>query len=722
MTSEAHDPQRLAGASGVLEHATGALGLELTPGEVTQLLERTAASLTTGAPTEWLGLAAEHAGLRTTTVTGPLERVSAQAQPDSPLATALPAVPGAVTGSRWLILVGTRGGRVRFRTIESEERGPERAAQPRRLAEELGIQLEEDRAWVALQAATPCASASSHAREKLHPVRRLALLLRPDRADLWAILAFSIATGVLLLATPIAVQALVNFVAFGGAIPPLVVVSLLLLGALGFAAVLNATQTWVVEILQRRIFVRMVADLAARLPRVTLSARGHGYGPELVNRFFDIVTVQKVGSALLLDGLSMLLSVLVGLVVLAFYHPLLLAFDIVLLVVIALVVLAPARRGMKTAILESKAKYRVAAWLEEIARNPVTFKAAGAERWVFTESDRLARDYLVQRRNHYRTLFGQIVGVLALQACASTALLAIGGLLVIQGSLTLGQLVAAELIVTLVVGSVAKMGKHIEGFYDLTAAVDKIGELLDLPTESGLGEHPPHVDRGVRLTLERVAAAQNGGARVFSDLSLDLAPGGSLGVTGETGSGKSLLLELCWGLRAPAAGSIRFDGRDLRDLAPAYLRGVASLTASHEIVAGTLRDNVRLARSNVTDDDVRHAIRLCGLEQTVAALKDGLDTRLAADGYPLAAGEIQSLIAARAIVARPRLLLFDGALDALAPPDRREILDVLFAESAPWTLVIVSNSREVLERCEHVLEMPAGRLRSRKPALQSTSS
>ena len=174
------------------------------------------------------------------------------------------------------------------------------------LAAELGVEPEARLRWAtfALSMETVADAGASANGTPLHPLRRLFKLVRPDRRDLIAVAVFAVAVGVLLLATPIAVQALVNFVALGGAIPPLIVVVALLFLGLLFAGVLSALQTWVVEILQRRVFVRAVADLSARLPRIALRSGNHRYGPELVNRFFDLETIQKRGSFLLLDGLS----------------------------------------------------------------------------------------------------------------------------------------------------------------------------------------------------------------------------------------------------------------------------------------------------------------------------------------------------------------------------------------------------------------------------------
>lgn len=540
------------------------------------------------------------------------------------------------------------------------------------------------------------------------PVRRLLWLVRPDRGELLAVVAFAVAVGVLLLATPVAVQTVVNFVAMGGVIPPLVAVALLLFLGLAAAALLSAVQAWTVELLQRRVFVRLVADLAGRLPRAAAGSYGSGYGPELVNRFFDIVQVQKLGSYLLLDGLSILLSVLVGLVVLAFYHPLLLAFGIVLLAVILAIVLGPMRRGTRTAIAESAAKYATEAWFEEVVASPHLFKSAGAVEWVRDEADRRTRAWIGARQAHFRVVFSQTVAALGLQVLASTALIGIGGFLVISGTLTLGQLVAAELIVTLVVSSVAKVGKHLESWYDLLAATDKVGHLLDVPMEEQGGEdyQPPAGGRGVALQLLDVGWRRPDGHFLFSGLTLSVPAGGRLGVSGPSGAGKSLLAELIWGLHAPATGSIQVDGRDLRSLRRDALRRFASLSGRMEFVQGTVFENVRLGRAAVSADDVREALRRVGLLAPLSLLPRGLETPLRHDGSPLSGGQLRRLLIARAIANRPRLLLIQDFLDQFPADGRRELLDVIFAREAPWTLVVITNSEDVLARCSQVLRLP----------------
>ena len=475
----------MAFAAGVVERRLQQCRVTASPDEgLVELLQRAATDL----------------DLRASLVVATLEDVVADVDSGRPAAH----VHEGEDGARILVLRRASGGSLERAWVHvSNDAGDEHDGEYQeislgKLRDELGAESATRLTWLLVDPAIPAGSSAGKGGE-LHPLRRLLRFLQPDRSDLASVVVFAIATGVLLLATPIAVQALVNFVALGGALQPLVAVALLLFLGLALAGVLVGVQTWIVEILQRRIFVRAVADLSARLPRVRLDAYDKSYGPELVNRFLDVITIQKVSANLLLDGLQVVLSIFVGLAVLAFYHPILFAFDVLLLVAIVLIVLGPLQRGIRTASDESKAKYAMVGWLEELARNPLLFKSGGAQAWAFERSDLLAGNYLRARRGHFRIVFGQVVSALVLQVVASTALLTIGGLLVMQGSLTLGQLVAAELIVTVVVNAVAKMGKHVEGFYDLMAAVGKVGVLLDLPIEPRGEEHyRPETRRAAR--------------------------------------------------------------------------------------------------------------------------------------------------------------------------------------------------------------------------------
>jgi ABC-type bacteriocin/lantibiotic exporter with double-glycine peptidase domain len=412
-----------------------------------------------------------------------------------------------------------------------------------------------------------------------------------------------------------------------------------------------------------------------------------------------------------MDGLSLVMQTALGMVLLAVYHPLLLAFDVLLVLSMAVIVFLLGRGATPTAIKESKAKYAIAAWLEEIAAHTAAFKSASAAAYALGRVDVLAMEYLELRKAHFWVVLRQIAGSLALQAFASASLLGIGGFLVMRGQLTLGQLVAAELIVTTVVAGFSKFGKKLETYYDLLAALDKLGQMIDLPLEHSGRERPARIEGPAGVELIEVSLPAARGEPALSGVSLRVATGERLGVTGPLGAGKSALAGLLYGLRRPASGVILADGRDTRDLSLAELRDDAALVTDADVIWDTIGRNVSMGRSAVGPEEVYEALRQVGLLDAALALPEGLQTTITGGGAPLAGPQALLLVVARAIAGRPRLLIVDGVLDRIGDASVRDaLLRVLFAPDAPWTLVCVTDRPEVLTLCNRVVRMEAGRI------------
>jgi putative ABC transport system ATP-binding protein len=627
-----------------------------------------------------------------------------------PVATGIEQPDGSL---RWLLIGEVR--RRRARLIEFGAGAPDRWVSLRSLPQDLGAGASGDRRlWVVGQPALSCQTAAgpAHGHSNAHavsPLSRLWSLMLPERKDLWVIVVFSIVDGVLLLATPIAVEALVNTVAFGRYLQPIIVLAILLFTFLAFAAALRGLLSYVVEILQRRFFVRLVADLAYRLPRVRSTAFDDAHAPELVNRFFEIATVQKVASSLLLDAVSIILQTFVGMAVLAFYHPFLLGFDLVLLLLIAGITFGLGRGAVKTAVSESRAKYAVGAWLEELVRHPTAFKLHSGHQFALDRSDRLTVDYLDARRTHYRIVLRQLLFALGLQALAATALLGLGGWLVIQGQLTLGQLVAAELIVTVIVGSFAKMGKHLESFYDLLASIDKLGHLFDLPTERHDKQFHLQAGTPAAVAVRQVSCGYGGqdqhGSVALHNVSCEISPGECVALTGPSGSGKSTLIDVLSGVRQPASGHVELDGIDLRELRADSLHEHLAVSRAIEIFHGTIDANVHLNRPHISAQDVREALAAVGLVDEILKLPDGLNTMLQTNGAPLSTTQALRLMLARAIVGRPRLLMIDGTLDALPDETLQALLANLVGQGRRWTVLIATGRQLVMDGCDRVVTL-----------------
>ncbi len=651
--------------------------------------------------------AGQSLGLTLTTLQRSTEDVLREGSRQGPLAT----VCFSEQGARWVLLAEWAGPRIQVRSNLLAQ--GEAWMDGQELSQLLAPFAAQPLTWVLAEEAEPIhvlRGGESASPTPLSPFARLSALLHLEAADVRAVIMYAVGVGLFALTTPIAVQSLVNTVAFGALLQPLVVLSILLLGGLVFAGGLRAMQHWVVEILQQRLFIRVVSDLTHRLPRVQAQALDRAHGPELVNRFFDVVTVQKASSTLLLEGLSVVLQASIGLLMLAFYHPLLLAFDFFLLLALAGIILGFGRSAAAASIKESKAKYAVAAWLQELARHSITFRQRGGSAHALRRSDELARNYLGARRKHFKYLFRQILGALGLQAVASALLLGLGGWLVINRQLTLGQLVAAELIVTAVVASIAKFGKHLEAWYDLLASMDKLGKLVDLPLEQDTGESVPPRSGPASLSLHGLEFHYRKDAPVLRGTSLEVRAGESVAITGATAGGKSTLVDLLYGLRAPSRGRILLDGTDLRDLSLASLRRDVVIVKAPEIFAGTLVDNVRLGQPELPLHEVRRVLEAVGLGEMLARLPDGLQTELATGGLPLSSGQVVLLHLARALALRPRLLVLDEVLDPLDQRSRDHVLQTLMAGDAPWTLLLITRNPELIGRCQRAYELTGGQL------------
>ncbi len=617
---------------------------------------------------------------------------------------------------RWLVVRRAGPFRARVSTVETQSE-PETLSR-RVLARRLGLRsVHEPVDFGIVQSTHFVPDAAAHAGnhhghdDAPGPIARFLAVLKPETPEVIAITSFSLVTALLYLALPLAVSAFVTNIAFGNQSAPfmqaLLFIGIAMTGALLLSAVIRGLQLYTAEVVKRRLFVRLVADLSERLPRVEMAALEGVNATELMNRFLDIVTVQSATERILLYGIPVVLGVVVGTVVLGLYHPTLAMFSVALTIGLAITYLS-GRGAVDAAIRESRLKYETIAWLEELARVPALFKGPGGAGFALQRSEQIARNYLVARRRFFMIWLRQVGVLLLLEIFATTALLLVGGWLVLRQQLTLGQLVASELIVASITYSMSKLGALIDAYYGGLAAMDKISYLTDLPTERVDGDVSRAGAAGMRVECHDIGFAYVSGRPLLAGFNLEIAPGECVGLWGISGRGASTTLKLLFGLYAPQAGYVRLDGLDLRSWDLERLRTRISLLRAGDIVTGSIMENLRLGREDIDAGVLTAALDRAGLLQDVLAMAGGMSTRLMAGGLPLSSRQQLRLLVARALVHRPTLLLVDDVLDGMEDDTLQDVVRVLTAPDNAWTVLIATRDLSVAQSCDRYVEIDAG--------------
>ncbi|KAA9339439.1 ATP-binding cassette domain-containing protein [Hymenobacter busanensis] len=548
----------------------------------------------------------------------------------------------------------------------------------------------------------------------LSPGQRLWRLLGAERRDIAYLYVYAALAGLINLSLPLGVQSVIGFVSSGAVSTSLVVlIGFIVVGTL-LVGGLQIMQVYLVEFVQQRLFARVAFDFAVRLPRVRTEALGGQYLPELMNRLLDAPTLQKGLATLLLEFSAAGLQLVFGLVLLAFYHPVFIGFGAVLVGLLGALLWATGPRGLSTSLTESKYKYRLVAWLEDVARTVHTFRLAPRRPLVLDRTDELVTGYLTARRGHFRVLLTQYAGFVAFKTLITAALLIIGCWLLLSKQLNIGQFVAAEIVIILTIGAVEKVLLKLDVVYDALTAIDKLGHVLDLPVlpdTPGAALELPAASTGLTVELRGLQYRYPGAAApTLAEVALLVPAGQHLGLAGYDGSGKTTLLRVLAGLLPDYTGIISYNGVALRDLSPAALAAAVGDNISHQhLFAGTVLENLTLDQPDIAPGDVSWALGLVGLSDYFAAQPLGLATLLG-PGIPHSDHVQQKLLLARALVRRPRLLLLDHFLPGVEPAERLRILRQLLAPHQPWTVLLASNDPRVLALCPRTALLRDGRL------------
>lgn len=543
------------------------------------------------------------------------------------------------------------------------------------------------------------------------PWSRFLNLLSIERRDLFQISYYAVFSGIVALSLPLGIQAIINLIQGAQITTSWIVLVVLVTVGVVFSGVLQLMQLRIIETIQQRIFVKSSFELSYRFPKIKMEKLQNFYPPELANRFFDTLIIQKGLSKILIDVPAALLQIIFALLLLSFYHPTFIVFGIILLLLVYLSFKWSTQRGLNTSLVESKFKYKVAHWIQEVARSLVSFKLSGNTNLAMKKNDVLVSQYLSARENHFKIIKFQFIKMIGFKALITAGLLIIGGVLVLSQRMNIGQFVAAEIIILLVINSIEKLILSLESFYDTLTSIEKLGQILDKEMESNEGELVDF-EKGVSLELNQVNyQISNRENLILKNISFSVNPGEKILIQGKSGSGKSTLLRIITGVIQPTSGNIIVNGISLSALQINHYRAHLGLSLLDEYpFEGTLRENLTFGDDRILEHKISEVINAVGLSDFLKKLPEGLNTELFPEGKQISSSIAKKITMARALLKQPKLVILEDTLDPFNETETHSIIDYLCLPEHSWSLIVVSANSYWKSYATHIFELNAGEL------------
>ncbi len=545
------------------------------------------------------------------------------------------------------------------------------------------------------------------------PLKRFYNLLKLDRKDVYQIFIYAAFSGLISLSLPLGIQAIVNFIQGGQISVSWKVLILIVTLGVAMVGILTLMQLRITENLQQKIFIRSSFEFAYRLPKISFNALYDEYPPEIANRFFDTLAIQKGTSKLLLDFTTALLQVGLGLILLSLYHPFFILFGIVLLIMLYMIFKFSFDKGLYTSLKESSYKYKVVYWLQEIARNKNSFIKKNNFDYALNKNDQLVNNYLNYREKHFNVIQTQFSQLIIYKVLITAGLLLVGGYLVLDQKMNIGQFVAAEIIILLIINSVEKLIVGLETLYDVLTAVEKIGMVTDL--EIYESNKKPESDLSeTHLTIETVDMCYrypDDDKDTIKGINLKITPGEKVFVAGVNNSGKTTLVRLLSGYLSPSSGIIYMNESVMKRSESGYYKNYTGLVMQDDtLFEGSLLENLTFNNPKVSNEDIKWALDAVGLTVIVKRLPNGLDTIINSDGRHLTRSVIQKILIARAIISRPKVLFLEEPTISMDPSASRQIIDFLVSPENSWTIIVSSIDEYWKKACNREIDMNNGEI------------
>lgn len=545
-----------------------------------------------------------------------------------------------------------------------------------------------------------------------NPLQRFFNLLKLDKRDISQILFYAIFAGLVSLSLPLGIQAIINLIQSGRvSVSWIVLVFIVVIGVI-LVGILSFMQLRITENIQQKIFIRSSFEFAFRLPKIKFDDQYNQYPPELANRFFDTLNIQKGTSKLLVDFPTALLQILFGLILLSLYHSFFIFLGLILVVLLYLIFKFSYNDGISTSLKESKYKYKVAGWLQEMARNNFSFLKKDNFDFALQKNNDLVEHYLKSRENHFKVIKRQFIQLIGFKVIITACLLFIGGYLVLNQRMNIGQFVAAEIIIILIINSVEKLIIGLESMYDILTSIEKIGQIVDLKIEQTTTKEPDFCFTNISLEAENLSFQFPGSTDyVLEKINVKIEQSEKIYLDGANGSGKTTLLRILSGYMQPTLGSLFINDDSYRKINLNHYRSqIGTIIQGETPFEGTVLENITFNNPLIPYEDLKWAIESVKLGSFIKSLPEGLDTKIFPEGRQLSSSNAQKIILARSIVNKPKIVFYEDPIEKMDEDAAREIIDFLTDPKNNWTLIVSSKNSYWEQKCTRKITMKEGKI------------
>ena len=546
---------------------------------------------------------------------------------------------------------------------------------------------------------------------KVSVINRFWAMLTPDYKEIRNVYIFAIFSGILSLGLPLGIQMIINFIQLGQVSTSWFVLVGLVVVAVGFSGVLNIYQLRITENLQQRIFTRSAFEFSERIPKMKMEILLKRYTPEITNRFFDTLTIQKGLSKILIDSSAAILQIVFGLILLSFYHSFFIFLGLVLILLLIVIIRVTSKKAFNSSMEESTYKYRIANWLDEITQARLSFKMAGFSLFNLNQTNKLVNNYLSAREKHFKILVQQYGYLIIFKVVIALALLIVGGLLVLNQQMNIGQFVAAEIIILLILNSVEKLILSLEIFYDVFTSIEKIGQVTDLPLEKVSGEKFENATNGIDLKISDLYFSfSNYQSPILEDISLSIKSNERICFVSDSSLSTNVLFCMISGMYDFQKGTISFNDIPISNLDKSSCRDqIGTLLSQDQFVNASIYENIAFGREEVDLKEVTQIATSLDLGSFIDQITDKYNSIINPERNMLPADVATRMLFARAIVSNPSLLLLEDPTSGMNEVQTKYMAEKIKSISNT-TILIASFEDEIQRISDRIIEIKEGKI------------